>query len=54
MDKNGNCTVCPGKCHYVAHTNSHTVRKVRNIKKLITVDDLKDKYMIAKNNLNWY
>jgi hypothetical protein len=54
MGPNGHCTVCPGKCHYVAHTNSHVVRKIRNVKKTITNEELKLKYLDAKDKLKWY
>lgn len=36
MDKDGNCTVCPGKCHFVNHSNDHFLRKSRTIKKIQT------------------
>lgn len=48
MDSNGNCTVCPGRCSYVAHTNDHYLRKVRTVKKKTTYEDLKKKYCEAK------
>jgi hypothetical protein len=54
MDENGNCTVCPGKCTYVAHTNGHILRKSRKIKKKQTDEDLKKKYYDAKNKMSWH
>lgn len=31
MDSEGNCTVCPGKCNYIAHVNDHYLRKARTV-----------------------
>lgn len=31
MDKNGNCTICPLKCSYLAHSNSHELRVTETI-----------------------
>jgi hypothetical protein len=42
MDKNGNCTICPKKCHYIAHINEHMIRKHRTITKVVTKTDLKN------------
>jgi hypothetical protein len=54
MDRNGNCTVCPGKCSYIAHTNDHKLRKVRMVKKKTTLEDLKNKYYDAKGKVSKY
>ncbi|MBN3284132.1 STXB protein, partial [Polyodon spathula] len=44
MDSNGNCTACPGKCHWSIHFNQKYKWTYINVKEKRTAQDLKNKY----------
>ncbi|XP_028988195.1 uncharacterized protein si:ch73-170d6.2 [Betta splendens] len=47
MGRGGNCTVCPGKCHWSIHFNQKYKWDYKEVKEKRTVKDLKDKYLQA-------
>ena len=42
--KNGECTVCPGKCHHSNHTNADFYFVITIVKKWLTRDELFKEY----------
>jgi hypothetical protein len=49
---NGFCTVCKGKCAWLAHINSHEVIKARFIERKITNQELLDKFNVKNDEKN--
>ena len=49
MDRNGDCTVCPGKCNWICHKNLPYTVEFYTEKEQQTVADLKKRYYDAKN-----
>ena len=52
MDKDGYCTVCPGKCHYTDHTNANFYYKLVKKEYESHIDHLKSNFDSAKNDLS--
>ncbi|XP_030258574.1 uncharacterized protein LOC115572542 [Sparus aurata] len=48
MGSDGNCTVCPGKCHWSVHFNQKYRWDYQEVKEKQTVKELKEKYLEAK------
>ncbi|XP_034084302.1 uncharacterized protein LOC117554152 [Gymnodraco acuticeps] len=47
MGPDGNCTQCPGKCHWNQHFSQKYRWEYREVKEMLTLDDLKQKYLEA-------
>ena len=52
MDKDGYCTVCPGKCSYKDHTNAKYYYKLVKIEYESHIDHLKANFDSAKGDLS--
>ena len=51
-NKDGNCTVCPGKCYWDGHKKVPYVIKYTEIEEVVTVLELKKKYYDNKSKLS--
>ena len=47
MDRNGNCTVCKGKCHWHHHSSDSYYFEVATVKEITILGELKKKYDTA-------
>ena len=52
INKDGNCTVCPGKCYWDGHKNVPYVIKYTEIEDEVTVEELRKKYYDNQSKLS--